>query len=285
MATQSGSTPFTPVAVLGQGRAGRDLVRLLRDAGVARLRIWTRAHGPLPEELEARTVILAVPDGAIAELAASLAAAGCLQPDAVLLHLSGALDASPLRAACPGHPAASAHPLQTFVGDGQVRRPFPWVLEGDAAAVVAATALTSILGCPSVELPAADRARYHAAATVASNLLVALADLASRQAALAGVPADQLPALFTPLMHTTLDNLARRGAADALTGPVARGDVRTVQAHLEALADTPDDRRCYQHLSRPLVDLAEQRGLDPDSARTLRSLLAPPPDCGSPEGD
>jgi predicted short-subunit dehydrogenase-like oxidoreductase (DUF2520 family) len=79
----------------------------------------------------------------------------------------------------------------------------------------------------------ADRAAYHAAATIASNHLVALLAQAGRVAASAGVP---LAALL-PLVRATVDNVEELGAPGALTGPVARGDADTVRGHLTVLGD------------------------------------------------
>lgn len=272
MATQTAPPPpGPPVAVLGQGRAGRDLCRLLQEARIEIGLAWARP-APLPRPIPAGIVFLAVPDAAIGALAAELAAPGALRPGTALVHLSGALDAAVLRAR-GDLPVASAHPLQTLVGDGRVARPFPWLLEGDSQVVAPLRAIVAAMGCTAVELAPEGKTRYHAAATITSNLLVALADLASGQAARAGVPAEELPALFAPLMHATVEHLVTHGAAGALTGPIARGDLDTIAAHLDALADSPADRDVYRLLSLRLVSLAEDRGLDPGRALALRSLL------------
>jgi predicted short-subunit dehydrogenase-like oxidoreductase (DUF2520 family) len=86
-------------------------------------------------------------------------------------------------------------------------------------------------------VPDDQRARYHAAATVASNHLVALLGQVARLAETTGVP----PAAFLPLVRATVDNVEVLGATDALTGPVARGDVDTVVRHLDALPDGEGD--------------------------------------------
>ena len=82
-----------------------------------------------------------------------------------------------------------------------------------------------------------DRAAYHAAASVASNFLVTLEGAAERLAATAGVDRE----LLAPLVRAAVDNWERLGAADALTGPIARGDEATVERQRSAIAErTPD---------------------------------------------
>ncbi len=272
------------IAVLGLGRAGRDLVHMARASGIDVTVAWSRtsrggilpdvtvAHGDLPS-IDASLVVLAVPDGAIGSVAAELRRADVLEPTASLAHLSGATAASALRATGDERGCVAMHPLQTFLGDGQVPRPFPWILEGDAPAVEAARRLVSSLGCGCVELPAAGKARYHAAATMASNLLVGLLRVVERQAALAGLPASQLPQLFVPLMRTTLENAASEGTSRALTGPIRRGDLDTVAAHLRTLEDSPEDLDVYARLSLQLIDAALESGLDEGTAEQLRRRL------------
>ena len=117
MATQTAPPPpGPPVAVLGQGRAGRDVCRLLQDARIEISLAWARP-APLPRPIPAGIVFLAVPDAVISTFAAELVAAGALRPGTALVHLSGALDAGIVRVHTD-FPVASAHPLQTLVGDG-----------------------------------------------------------------------------------------------------------------------------------------------------------------------
>ena len=273
------------VAVLGMGLAGRDLVHMLREAGTEVVLAWNRSSGlqrvadvavhcgELPPSIDARVVVLAVSDGGIGELSRRLDRSNRLRADAALLHLSGAETSDLLRTHGSNRSCASMHPLQTLLGDGSVRRPFPWIVEGDDEAVAAASSLARALGCPVARLPADAKTRYHAAATTASNLLVALASIVHRQAAMAGLSADQVPTLFAPLMESTLAHVTARGPAGALTGPILRGDLQTVLHHLEVLGDHPEDIACYRRLSLQLVELARQRGLDSHSASAIAEAL------------
>ena len=85
------------------------------------------------------------------------------------------------------------------------------------------------------EVPEESRAAYHAAAAIASNLLVALEESAAELLARLGV--EDARELLAPLVLRTAANWAERGP-DALTGPIARGDEATVERHRAALAET-----------------------------------------------
>jgi predicted short-subunit dehydrogenase-like oxidoreductase (DUF2520 family) len=104
-------------------------------------------------------------------------------------------------------------------------------------ALAAAQALATALQMLPKRVADEDRAAYHAAASIASNFLVTLEGAAERLAATAGVDR----ALLAPLVRAAVDDWAARGAEDALTGPIARGDEETVARQREAVAErTPD---------------------------------------------
>ncbi len=274
------------VAVLGLGRAGTDLVHLLRDAGIEVSFAWSRnaagqtvagvpvTGGALPRRIDADVLLLAVPDRAITDVARRLAASTALPAGATVLHLSGATPAAAIRDGGVTAPCGAMHPLQTLVGDGHPPRPFGWVLEGDADALIHARRIVTRMGCSAVELSAENKPRYHAAAAMVSNQLVALARIAERQMTLAGLPSTQLPELFLPLMRTALAHVAQTGTAGALTGPLVRGDEATVAGHLEAMGDSPADLACYRALSAVLLEIAAERGLDVETVDRMRDLLA-----------
>ena len=101
---------------------------------------------------------------------------------------------------------------------------------------------------------------YHAGAVIASNYVVALADAARALLVEAGVPGDQaLPALI-PLMSSVVQNLSQLGLPGALTGPVERGDVSSVEQHLRILAArAPEMLDLYRRLGRDVLRLAREK--------------------------
>jgi len=273
--------PAAPrVAIIGAGRAGRALALALTRAGVP-VRVCVRRPIALPTPLEcslgpwnevlaqADVVLLTVPDDAIADVATAIREAPMAQ--AVVLHVSGLRDRSAL-SALEGRARGlgSFHPLQTLAGDaeaaGRLRAAFA-VLEGDAAAVEAGRGLASTLGMEALVIEAAQKPRYHAAAVIVSNYTVTLVAVAAKLAREAGVPAEAASRIFLPLLAGTLKNLELLGPASALTGPIRRGDVGTIEAHLAALTD--DDRRLYAVLGLRAVELAQEAGLDETRAQEL----------------
>jgi predicted short-subunit dehydrogenase-like oxidoreductase (DUF2520 family) len=194
--------------------------------------------------VDADLVVIATPDRAIADVAAALA--GSVRSDALVLHLSGAHGLDVL--ASVEARVGAIHPLQTFPD----ARSGPARLVGSPAAVAGdpeVAAIARSIGLEPFPIADADRASYHAAASIASNHLVALLD---QVAACTDVPLEQ----FLPLMRATLDNVEALGVRAALTGPVARGDVATVRSHLDALPD--GERDAYLALARRAARLADR---------------------------
>lgn len=219
-------------------------------------------------------MIIAVPDDAIAGVAAALAGSGAVTPDTVVLHTSGLRDRSALRGLdATGAALGSFHPLQTFAdadGDPDALCAAPAVIEGDARALVAARELAVVLGMDRVVEIAGDRKPlYHAGAVFASNYLVGLADIAVRLMHEAGI-ANADVELILPLMRQTLDNL-RDGPAAALTGPVRRGDAGTVTAHLAMLGEP--ERTLYRMLALQSLYVATAAGVPADQVRAMADLL------------
>lgn len=217
---------FESVHVVGSGRAGSTIAARLRERGQ---RLTTaRVADP-----SADLVLLCVPDGAITEVAASVAIGPWVA------HVSGATRLSALE---PHRRRFSVHPLQTLT-----RARGPEQLDGAWAAVTAegddgrarARWLAETLGLRPFEVADEDRTLYHAAAVLGGNFLVTLHRAATRLLAEVGAP----PEAIVPLMTRTIEN------GFDLTGPIARGDWTTVDAHLAALeARDPDLAPLYRAL-------------------------------------
>jgi len=273
------------VVVVGAGRVGLSLARALLRSGEP-VRLLGRAarsatlDTPSVEVAwadalaSATLVVIAVADDALGPVVQAVAASRALRPETVVLHTSGRHDRSVLEPlAMLGAVTGSWHPLQSIpeAADGTVFTNVPAVLEGEGGAVTAARALAEHLGMsPIVELPAAGKVRYHAAAVVAANYLVVLDAIAERLAREAGA-GEASRGLFLPIMRQVLDNLATRTPIEALTGPVRRGDVGTVTAHLAVLEGA--DREMYVVLAREALRLAEKGGLDLHQAAAIRAVL------------
>jgi predicted short-subunit dehydrogenase-like oxidoreductase (DUF2520 family) len=221
----SAPTPVAPerVAIIGDGRLGNALAEGLRTAGL--IVLGPLGRGATPSDL-ADVVLLCVPDGEIA-------AAAALVPAAVPLgHCSGATSLEVLA----GHEAFSLHPLMTVTTEttGDAFAGAGAAVAGTSPKMLAlARDLAVRLSMRPIEIAAADRAAYHAAASIASNLLVTLEAAAERLAATVGMERADL----VPLVRATVENWAAMGPERALTGPVARGDETTVARQRQAVAD------------------------------------------------
>jgi predicted short-subunit dehydrogenase-like oxidoreductase (DUF2520 family) len=211
------------IAVVGDGRLGRVLA--VAFGAPAPL----RRGQPVPDE--AAVVILAVPDGAIAALAASI------EPGPAVGHCSGA---STLEALAPHDERFSLHPLMTLTEQSG-----PADLAGAGAAVAGSTpealalarSLAARAGLEPFTLAESDRALYHAAASVASNFLVTIETIAERLFAAVGVERRHAAVLA----RASLENWAALGGARALSGPIARGDAETVERQRRAVGERAPD--------------------------------------------
>lgn len=228
------------------------------------------------EELVASNdlVFLAVPDDEIEGLAAALA----WRPGQAVVHLSGGRGLDVLAAVTSaGGVTGCLHPLQTFPGGeepARARTRFEGIacgVEGAAPLDALLEAIVDDLGARSFRLEGVDRAAYHAAAVFVSNDLVAAMAAATRAWALAGLDAVDARGALSPLLQASAAAIAERPLPEALTGPVARGDLDTVRRHLESLAAEPALRALYQQLASELLRL--DLGHSDDVTAALHELL------------
>ena len=219
--------------------AGGELVAAVGRSGVA-------GFGSGGQDL----LLIAVPDGVLAEVAERLATRA---QAAVALHTSGSRDAAvlaPLRAA--GSSAGTLHPLKAFPrvlsAPAEARGVF-FALDGEPAAQALARRLVAAWGGVAGEVPPPARPLYHFAATLAAGgvatLLATAADLAAR----AGLPPEVASGYLELSRGTVAAAIASSPGAPgpaaalaAITGPVARGDLATVQSHFEALSAADPER-------------------------------------------
>ena len=229
---------------------------------------------------DADLVFITTPDGAIGPMAERLAARKGFKSGAVVLHCSGVLPSTILAAVgdCRAH-AGSLHPLQSFAAPVFPRNPFQGIVmagEGEAAAMAVAREIAESLGAEFLPIRTEHKTLYHAGAVVASNYLVTLMAVAARLLAGSGIASGAVLKVLLPLVRGTLDNIAKQGIAEALTGPIARGDTETVALHCRKIEEAlPDLRPLYGLLGTHTLPLAEARGgLDADTARALAALLS-----------
>lgn len=267
------------VGVIGPGRAGTALALALERAGheitataavsaASRQRArdnFPRARLAEPARVlaDADLVLLTVPDDVLPGLVEGLAATGAPYAGRLVAHASGAhgirvLDPATRAGALP----LALHPVMTFTGRADDIDKIKGVCFGVTAPDPlrpAAEALVIEMGGEPVFIAEENRALYHAALAFAANHLVTIVAEASGMLAAAG--AENPRAMLGPLLGAALDNALRFGDT-ALTGPVARGDDRTVAAHVAVLAARdPAALPAYRALARLTADRALAAGL------------------------
>ena len=220
---------FTRIQVIGSGRVGGAVAGRLRERGVELA------------AAEPELVLLCVPDSTIAEAASSI------EPGPWIAHVSGA---TPLAALAPHVRRFSVHPLQTFTtrrGPDQLDGAWAAVTGENTDALTEGFELARLLGLRPFELTDDARTLYHAGAVFASNYLVTLHRAATRLFDAAGAP----PRALEPLMLRTIENEFE------LTGPIARRDWTTVDAHRRAIHEhRPELDELYEKLADATLELA-----------------------------
>jgi predicted short-subunit dehydrogenase-like oxidoreductase (DUF2520 family) len=216
-----------------------------------------------------------VPDDAVSTVAGLLAESGAGIPETVaFVHLSGALQLNALEPLRARHPVGSFHPLQSFP---EPRSPasFRGVVVGvDATTALLQRRLASLaraLGGRPKRVDDSQRAIYHAAAVFASNYVAVLLGTAVDLLKRAGWTEKEAIAGLLPLAEGTLEAVRTRGPVRALTGPVRRGDVQTVERHLAALTEPVADQ--YRMLGSVALAIAEEAGLEPAAVERMRRAL------------
>jgi predicted short-subunit dehydrogenase-like oxidoreductase (DUF2520 family) len=263
------------VALIGPGRAGTTISLALMERGWTVVAVAGRAPDAASTSAAAaclasrpalvsdvargaELVIVATPDRAIEQ--AVMTAEPSIEPGALVVHLAGSHGLEVFDALVEkrtGVRVGALHPLQSFPSStvGLERLHGAWAaIAGDPEVAE----IAALLGLRTFELGDSDRIRYHTAAVVASNHLVALLGQVERLAVSCGVPFEA----FAPLVLSSVQNAFSLGPSRALTGPVQRGDLATVEQHLREL--DPAERDAYRALAREAARLTGRRdtGLD-----------------------
>jgi predicted short-subunit dehydrogenase-like oxidoreductase (DUF2520 family) len=218
--------------------------------------------------------LLAVPDGRIGEVAAELAVGAPPGEGRIVAHLAGSLGPdvlTPLGAR--GYAIAALHPLQVLSG-WRIAPGTRFAVEAPDGARSALYRVVADLGGEPLELPPGSRSAYHAAAVISANLGMTLLAEAVDLMEHSGLDRDEalqgLAGLFRGGLEASLD----RGLPAALTGPVTRGDIETVSAHIDLLRADPEMLSAYRAVSRLALRQARRDGRpDPEKAEAMARLL------------
>jgi len=280
------------LGVIGAGRVGAVLASGFRTAGyplvgvsarsaASQLRTATLLPGVAvlsPPQIAAAAdiTILAVPDDSLIRVAEELAATGVVRPGRYVVHTSGRHGVEALAALTRlGARAIAFHPAMTFTGSPvDLDRTCVYGLTAAPADHGFAEQMVADLGGTALWVDETDRALYHAGLAHGANHLTTLVAQSMDLLRAAGSP--DPAAVLRPLLAAAVENVLAYGDA-ALTGPVVRGDVTTIRAHVDALAAADVDDatvQSYLELARATAGRAAGDGrLSSESAGTIRQVL------------
>jgi len=287
----------TRLNIIGCGRAAGSLARLWIEAGVLDIgevlnrsvessaaAVAALGQGRAAVSLQtmapADCWLIGTGDDQIQDMARALGESGQSLEGALVIHLAGRFGLDVL-AALEGRGAmlAALHPVRSLTHEGLSLADFggtACVAEGAADALAALRPLIAGIGGAWLPLRHIDRGLYHAAVAVVSNVTKGVAWKAQNWLGDAGLPADTAAQVVHQLLRSTVEDLFRMGARQSITGPIVRGDTRTIEAHLEAVGSRhPEDLDIYRVLARIIVELARDRGdLDDRTLERFERLLS-----------
>ena len=269
------------IAVIGAGKVGGALALLLKERGYIIFGVSSRsiesarslaslvgaAAFSKPEDAAAGAdfIFITTPDREIKNVSRYISDRGAVGPGQVVAHTSGAHSSHHLDGVRErGARAVSIHPLQSFADIKTAMENLPgsyFALEGDKGSIPVAEQIVADLKGRSFYINAADKELYHAAACIASNYLVSLIHLSTGLYEKFGLSRKEAFQALLPLIQGTINNIEKVGPVQALTGPVARGDVSTVEGHLPALAEVgKEEENIYRLLGKYTVGIALEKG-------------------------
>ena len=242
-------------AILGLGKVGTAVGYLLRSAGYRIVAVASRSAASLNKGIvytggeaftnfsdaaaRADCIFITTADDAIESVCREISKAGSIRPGNKVIHMSGAVGLNLLEAAHnAGANIASIHPLQSFADvEGAIQN-----IPGSTFSITTedeirewSVQLVRDLGGIPFFVSDIDKPLYHAAACIASNYLTTLIHMVEEIYQSLGLNSEDAFRAIWPLVKGTIKNIEAKGTVQALTGPVARGDIGTIDKHIHAL--------------------------------------------------
>jgi predicted short-subunit dehydrogenase-like oxidoreductase (DUF2520 family) len=205
------------------------------------------------------TIFLTVPDGQIANVAEEIAASSVCLDGKTMIHTSGALSSRIFSGMGSRVSGYSIHPIYAVNSKTDSYIHFQdcyMTIEGEGTKTQELICLFEKMGHTIRQISADQKAKYHASAVFASNLVIGLYKMGTTLLSECGFTPEEAEHALMPLFANNAENMERFGCEKALTGPVSRGDVTTVEKHLQALDG--DAREVYRLLSKQLCNADSQ---------------------------
>lgn len=278
------------IGIIGAGKVGVTLGKYLVDAGEEVMGFYSRTKESAAQAADftktivyqnledlvsaSDTLFLTTPDGEIVKVWDCIAEYDLTEK--LICHFSGSLSSNVFSGIeQTGAYGVSIHPMFAFSGKFTSYQKFHTallVMEGQEPAMHSMrTLFGERLGHRILTIQAEDKLKYHAAAAMASNYMIALYEMALALLGDCGFSYEDGRALLQPIVQNNVAAMLEQGTVDALTGPIERGDIGTVQKHLEALAGSRAET-VYRELGQVLVDIAGRKHPEWDDA-AMRDCL------------
>jgi predicted short-subunit dehydrogenase-like oxidoreductase (DUF2520 family) len=285
------------IAIIGLGRVGTAIGYLLRKAGYPIIAVASCTQTSLQERIHytggqaftaesdaeaaalASCIFITTPDDIIGVVCREIVQKGGIKTGDKVIHMSGAGGLDLLEPAREvGANVASIHPMQSFADIEGAIRNIPsstFGITADETLKVWAAELVKELGGIPFTVPESRKPLYHALACMASNYLTTLLNMVEKGYISLGLNQDEAIRAFWPLVTGTLKNIETRGSIQALTGPISRGDVGTVEKHMAVFRrEIPAYLPVYCAMGLMTVDLAvEKHTLTLEKAAIITKLL------------
>ncbi len=280
------------IFILGAGSVGSGLALALQDCGYVINGIWNRKEtensrwlrdqcgmqvytdlsAATPSIHQSKLIFVCTADDAIHDVTSTICSTLELSSETIVAHLSGCLTSEVIVAPDNCH-KGSFHPLAACPDPATTRTVLCntfITIEGDSQARTYLQSIAANLGSQSGYINGDQKARYHAAAVLASNLMVSLLAIATDEARACGL--DGMESALGKLAIGALEKTQEMGIRDGITGPLVRGDRTTLEKHLEALS--PESAAIYRQLSLRGTRIAQDRGLEASSLEGIVKLLS-----------
>ena len=284
------------IAILGSGKVGTAVGFLLLSSGYEIVAIASRSDESIKRGVEytrakpfrslsqaatmAECIIISTSDDAIASVCEKITKDGAVSPGKKVIHMSGAGGLDLLESARKsGAHVASIHPIQSFADVTGAIENIPGTTFGITAQEEIknwSVRIVKDLGGVPFFVSEKDKPLYHAAACMASNYLVTLMNMVVEVYMALGLKHDEAMKAFWPLVRGTIKNIENRGTVQSLTGPISRGDIGTVEKHLQAFqTKLPEFLNLYRELGIFTVDIGHRKKtLSDERAKEIKLLLS-----------
>lgn len=283
------------IGIIGAGRVGCALAIGLKEKGFEIAGIYSRS-GNSVEYLNSRlginvindifptvqnsdAIFITVPDGQINGVAEKININIRDVRGKIFLHCSGASTSDELALLHDaGAHIGSLHPIQTFADSENGWKGLDNIyfgFEGSEKSLIFARVIVNAFNSKLLIIDKENKTLYHAAASMLSNYTVTLSYIAGKLLGKAGIETAAGMEAFMPLMKRTVENITASGSAAALTGPISRGDVKTVEAHIIKIKEeTPELLEVYKALGRKTIEIAALKGsITSEYAEKLKDLF------------